>query len=191
LLSDTWLVPTHGAGVATRVHGAGVDTRVHGADELELELDDLVTDGSHTVVVVVLCTGSSHSSSSTTTDLVVLLLELFDDDFLLLDDLVVVMVVSSQSSSSVLGGGVGGVSGSSQITGVGGSSTFGVGGGVLFFGVLQVHGFLTPLLLLGDELLPFDGKPLFPPLRRLLASQVTAKTATKRAKQMMTRMLKV
>lgn len=173
------------------MHGAGVDTRVHGADELdELELDDLVTDGSHTVVVVVLLTGSSHSSSSCTTDLVVLLLEFDDDDFLLLDDLVVVMVVSSQSSS-VLGGGVGGVSGSSHTTGVGGSSTFGVGGGVLFFGVLQVHGFLTPLLLLGDELLPFDGKPLFPPLRRLLASQVTAKTATKRAKQMMTRMLKV
>merc|ERR1719378_1415455 len=99
------------------------------------------------------------------------------------------MVVSSQSSS-VLGGGVGGVSGSSHTTGVGGSSTFGVGGGVLFFGVLQVHGFLTPLLLLGDELLPFDGN-LFPPLRRLLASQVTAKTATKRAKQMMTRMLRM
>ena len=117
---------------------------------------------------------------------------------------VVLMLISGSGQSSSTTTGVGG-SGSSQITGVGGTSTFGVGGssvflvqvhgttvrvgvfwvvlfGLLVFGVLLwVVGVLENLLLVG----------LLTPLEHEhgRASIETANTATKRAKQITTRIL--
>ena len=164
-----------------------LDDELDDDDELELvdelELDDL-TVGSTMVVVTPVHGGQSSttsSSSSSSHSVMLMLMLVFDSSFLVdlsLEFSFTLMLISGSSHSSSTGGGVS-------------FSTFGGGVSSLVFLVLRGCSFClltNPLLLLVGLFLVLRPRPLVPQVQAR-ASMVTANTATKRAKQITTRIL--